>query len=162
MIDVGMGVFLAITAWADWKWRKIPNTILFPALLAGLAYHIWTGQWWTAAGGVICGFAVTVVPVTLRSMGMGDQKLLMAVGAWTSYTDVYWLFVISAALGAVAVICMPWRIGLLGRHLHLVAVGWVGHRKLWLPSYQQSALTIPFAVFIFFAFLIRQLEGTFL
>jgi prepilin peptidase CpaA len=92
-------------------------------------------------------------------MGMGDQKLLMAVGAWTSYMDVYWLVLLSAALGVAGVCCMPKRIGVLCRHLYFIAVGWKGHRKLWLPNTKQSALTLPFAVLIFVAYLIRQLEG---
>ncbi|RNB82799.1 prepilin peptidase [Brevibacillus fluminis] len=161
-MGVYLGVFLAIAAFFDWKWRKLPNWFLLPVMLAGLAYQMAEGTWWTAAGGLASGFAITVVPVAMRAMGMGDQKLLMAVGAWTSTADVYWLVVLSAFLCIVVVLCRPQRIRRLGRHLYLAVMGLAAHRRLWLPDIQQSALTVPFAVYVCGAFWIRQAAGIWL
>lgn len=155
MIVVLLAVCLAFAAWSDWKRRKISNWLLFPMMATGLLYQLWTGQGLMALGGLTGGFVLTVVPVVLRAMGMGDQKLLMAAGVWLGFAEIYWLFLVSALLCVGSMLFMPQRLGLLGRHLFTLAAGWRGHRKLWFPSYQQSAWSIPFAVFFFAAFLIR-------
>ncbi len=83
---------------------------------------------------------------------MGDQKLLMAVGAWTSFTEVYQLFLLSVAASVVVVCSSPVRIALLLQNLRLLLVGWKGHRELWFPSLSKSALTIPYAVYVLAGF----------
>lgn len=108
-----------------------------------------------ALGGLAGAFVLTAGPVAFKGMGMGDQKLLMAVGAWSSWAEVYTLFLHSLWLCLMAVMFYPkaWR--RLRDNMQTAAAGWLAHRQLWLPGIGQTALSFPYAVLLFGAFLVR-------
>ncbi|EAO7496444.1 prepilin peptidase, partial [Salmonella enterica] len=68
---------LLVAAWSDLRRRKIPNMCTVPMMVTGLGYQCLNGMGWLALTGLTCGFLLTVVPVLIKGMGMGDQKLLM-------------------------------------------------------------------------------------
>lgn len=159
MIGFVLGTVLVIAAWSDWKHRKISNWLVFPTMVTGFAYQAWTGPLMNSLGGIACGFAIAFIPVILRSMGMGDQKLLMAIGAWTGPSEVFVLFLLSALLCVVALLFVPHRINKLWHHFRILAAGWKSQHAVWLPSIHATAMTIPFAVPLSGAYLIRQIGG---
>ncbi|UFJ40582.1 A24 family peptidase [Brevibacillus humidisoli] len=151
--------FLLVAACWDWRFRKVPNALLFPSMLLGISYQIWIGGGWRSAGGVGIAFVLSFLPVVLRSMGMGDQKLLMAVGAWTSGQVVYTLFLLSLLIGMCLLLCRPHRWRSLHDNLLRLSAGWLAHRQIWLPSHEQSAMALPYAVCLFLAFCLWSWEG---
>ncbi|MBR8659842.1 MULTISPECIES: prepilin peptidase [Brevibacillus] len=155
MKEAVLFALLAAAAWSDWRCRKVPNRLTMPAMAAGLLYQWQSGAGWLALGGLLGAFLLTVGPVAVRGMGMGDQKLLMAVGAWTSWAEVYPLFLHSLLLCLAVVCCRPktWR--RLRFNLHGLAAGWIAHRQLWLPGRAESALVFPYAVFLLAAYLLQ-------
>jgi len=154
-------VFLLVAACWDLCSRKVPNVLLFPSMLFGLLYQIWLGKGWLSAGGICIAFLLSFLPVALRGMGMGDQKLLLVVGAWTSGQAVYTLFLHSLLIALCLLGCRPqcWRV--LLANLSKLSAGWLVHRQIWLPNQQQSALALPYAVCLFLAYCIwgREVGG---
>lgn len=68
----------------DLKWRRIPNYLTLPGILAGFAIHFVGSGWW----GLLLAFSGTLLaPCVLsllhggKGLGMGDIKLAAALGA---------------------------------------------------------------------------------
>ncbi len=144
---------LLISAVCDWKRRKVPNGLLFPVMAAGFVYQYSMNHLSTGVIGAAAAFALTFIPVVCKGMGMGDQKLLMAVGSWLSASEVYTLFLYSICAGLFTLIFNPIKWHQTGINLTTFIAGWVAHRDLWLPDHKQSALSLPYAVCLFFAYL---------
>ncbi|MDR7319508.1 A24 family peptidase [Brevibacillus nitrificans] len=155
MSDAVLLGLLAIAACCDWRQRKVPNKLTLPLLVLGLCYQWQAGTIWQAWSGVAGAFILTVGPVAFRGMGMGDQKLLMAVGAWSSWTEVYPLFVYSLLLCLLSVLLLPRTWSRLRDNLQKLSAGWQAHRQLWLPEAGQAAISFPYAVFLLGAFCIQ-------
>ncbi|RNB54256.1 prepilin peptidase [Brevibacillus gelatini] len=157
MTTVLLGSLLTIAAWCDWRHRKIPNALTSSAIMLGCCYQWYTGTFWTSLSGVMGAFLLTAIPVACKGMGMGDLKLLMAVGAWSGWTEVYPLFLHSMVLCVLFVLLYPRSWPRLGKNLFVMAAGWTAHRQLWLPGVEKTAFAFPYAVFLLGAFLLRHL-----
>lgn len=76
----------------DLRQRRIPNFLVFPAALAGLAINFY-GQGWSGLAfglkGLGLGFLLLFIPYVVGGMKAGDVKFLMAIGAFTGATDVF-------------------------------------------------------------------------
>lgn len=84
MISV-LVVVLAIATVSDFKNRRIPNLLLFPALSLALILHTMSGGadgLITAAGGLFVGLAMFLPLYAVHGMGAGDVKLLSVVGCF--------------------------------------------------------------------------------
>jgi len=158
MNGVVLAGLLVAAAFCDWRRRKIPDWLTLPLIAAGLWQQWQAGSAWTAWGGVAGAFLLTVGPVACRGMGMGDQKLLMAVGAWSSWTEVYLLFTSAILLCLLSIALLPRAWSRLRYNLQKIAIGWSAHRQLWLPGKGEAAISFPFAVFLLGAYGIRQLS----
>src|SRR6476660_6881099 len=69
----------------DIRQRRIPNYLTVPAALAGLLFHSFAPTGWgilTSLGGFAVGFGLLLLPWILGGGGMGDVKLLAALGTW--------------------------------------------------------------------------------
>lgn len=84
--DLALTVLVIVVAIFDGKLRRIPNRIVFPAMLIGSISHLgWPGELGRAAGaiGIVVGFLLLLFPYAAGGMKAGDVKLLMAIGAFT-------------------------------------------------------------------------------
>jgi|GEM_PF-612051 len=151
---------LFVSACWDWRRRKVPNGLLIPTIVGGTIFQIAKGDGLTALFGVGTAFLLTLFPVLLKGMGMGDQKLLIAAGVWLPVSELYSLFLQSICVGLLFTLCIPHKWQQLKENLHAVAVSWVAHRHVWIPAREQSAQTLPYAVCLFIAYLFQLLaEG---
>ncbi|MFY0545780.1 A24 family peptidase [Brevibacillus sp. H7] len=157
MRDVALFLLLMAAACSDWRCRKVSNYLTFPFMAAGLLYQLLLGTGEAALTGVLCAFALSLLPTLFRGMGMGDQKLLMAAGAWTSHSEVYLLFLYSLCSCMLVALCKPERWPRLWGNMILLAAGWSGHHQLWLPGRTSSALSLPYAVHLLAACLFDRL-----
>ncbi|MGG1662945.1 A24 family peptidase [Brevibacillus sp. NRS-1366] len=155
MMSMVVFSLLAIAAWFDWQRRKVPNMLTFPVLAAGLLYQWHAGSVAVALTGVAGAFLLTVGPVVFKGMGMGDQKLLMAVGAWSSWAEIYPLFLHSIWLCLLFILIYPRSWSRLRDNLRAMATGWIAHRQFWLPGMDRTALSFPYAVLLLGAFLFQ-------
>ncbi|NGQ96437.1 prepilin peptidase [Brevibacillus sp. SYP-B805] len=146
MTQAAVFFLLGSAAFLDWKARRIPNLLVFSFMLAGFLWQLSRGQGIASLGGVGFAWAITFLPVLMNGMGMGDQKLLMAFGAWTSWGEVYEAVVWSLLSCLVVLACSPQTWRRLADNMVRLAAGWIAHHTLWFPSRQESALSLPYAV----------------
>jgi prepilin peptidase CpaA len=97
-------LFVIVAAALDLGTKKIPNWITVPAALAGLVFHAaapaGSGILWALAGFAV-GFSLLLLPWLLGGGGMGDVKLLAALGVWLGPLTILIVFGASAVIGAV-------------------------------------------------------------
>lgn len=76
---------VVIASIADLRFRIVPNWLVFPFMLSGLAVSSYLGGWsgavWSLLG-LALGVAACGVLVALHALGMGDLKLCAAIGCW--------------------------------------------------------------------------------
>lgn len=81
-----LAALFALTAGiTDYRWRRIPNWLTYPAVPIAILLHTFAGGWPGAASslkGVGLGLAILLPFVLLRSLGGGDWKLVGAMGAF--------------------------------------------------------------------------------
>jgi prepilin peptidase CpaA len=80
-----LGALLAVASAADVAQRRVPNAVVLPIALAGIASRWLAGgpgsaAWGLAAGGIV--FALLLVPWMAGKLGGGDAKLAAAVAVW--------------------------------------------------------------------------------
>src|SRR5437764_10721173 len=80
-----VAAFAALCAVVDYRSQRIPNWLTVPAAVLGLAYSTLAphgiGLGWSLAGFFV-GFSLLILPWLLGGGGMGDVKMLAALGAW--------------------------------------------------------------------------------
>jgi len=105
-----VAIFTLLCAVLDYRTRKIPNWLTVSAAVIGLGYHTVApqgiGPLWALAGFAV-GFSLLIVPWLLGGGGMGDVKMLAALGTWLGPLLVLVAFgggAFLASLGAIAVL----------------------------------------------------------
>ncbi len=81
---IGISIF-------DIRERRIPNFLVFPAILIGLTLNLILRGWGGLVfglKGLAVGFALLFIPYLVGGMKAGDVKFLAAIGAFTGATDV--------------------------------------------------------------------------
>lgn len=112
-IDVCSLLLLALCAYWDIRFRKIPNWATLPGIVLGLGmnslFRGWVGL--RASGiGFLVGFAALLVLFVLSWMGGGDVKLMAAVGALKGYPFVVSALFYSLIVGVViGVVMLIWN-----------------------------------------------------
>lgn len=108
---------LGAAVWHDVRARRIPNAVVFPGALAGLALHALlpagaglAGLFGSpmgglglvsALGGLGLGLAVLLPMYALRLMGAGDVKLLAMVGAFVGAGQILAVALVTLAAGGI-------------------------------------------------------------
>ncbi|MGA7830106.1 MAG: prepilin peptidase [Terracidiphilus sp.] len=109
-------VVLAIATFTDLRSRRIPNWLVLPYLLAGVAISPWRSDWhgvrlgfWHGLGqscaGVALGFLIYGLLFWMGGMGAGDVKLCAAIGAWIGPVQSFWAMFFTAIAGGMVVLC---------------------------------------------------------
>lgn len=99
---VAIVIGLIAAVW-DVKYRKIPNWLTFPAMIAGVLlnelgnYHDWSFP----LLGLAVGFLLLVIPHLCGGIGAGDVKLLMALGAVLGPKGVFGTTIYGAVAGGL-------------------------------------------------------------
>ncbi len=107
VFTAAVGLFTGLAAVTDLRSRRVPNVLTVPTALAGLAYHVIAPDGWglvTSLGGFALGFVLLLVPALSGGGGMGDVKLLAALGAWLGPLYILMAFAASAVAAAVLAI----------------------------------------------------------
>jgi prepilin peptidase CpaA len=95
---------LAVATFTDLRSRRIPNWLVLPFLVAGLVVPAWLHGWHgfgQSLEGFGLGAAVFGVLSWIGGMGMGDVKLVAAIGAWIGPQQLLFAMVITAMAGGL-------------------------------------------------------------
>lgn len=95
---------LAVATFTDLRSRRIPNWLVLPFMAAGVGVSVWTQGWqglFQSFGGLGLGLLLFGVLAALGGMGMGDVKLVAAVGAWVGPSQLFLALVVTGLAGGV-------------------------------------------------------------
>ncbi len=104
-----VGVYTLIAAVLDFRLHRIPNYLTVPTAIAGVAFHVLAPSgWglWTSLAGFAVGFSLLLLPWLLGGSGMGDVKLLAALGAWLGPRLTLVAFAVSIGAAALIAVCV--------------------------------------------------------
>jgi prepilin peptidase CpaA len=95
---------LVVATFTDLRSRRIPNWLVLPFLIAGLIVPTVAHGWHslaTSAEGFGLGLLVYGGLAIFAGMGMGDVKLVAAIGAWVGPRQLLFAMVLTAMAGGV-------------------------------------------------------------
>lgn len=144
-----VALYTAAAAVSDFRTRRVPNWLTLPAALGGLAFHTFAPQGWgftTSLAGLAVGFALLLIPFLLGGGGMGDVKLLAALGAWLGPRLMLAAFAVSMVLATVITLAILAYVAVRRYVLDVEPenVTASGETVVQSPGYFRQAL--PFAV----------------
>ena len=105
-----LGWMLLLLAAIDWRVQLLPDVLTLPLLMAGLAvtYFVSPETWSDHLIGAVAGFvvlgAIALLYRRLRhreGLGLGDAKLLAALGAWVAWQGLPTVLLWGSMLGLV-------------------------------------------------------------
>jgi prepilin peptidase CpaA len=154
-----LAVFLAVWAGAlDWRYRRIPNWLTLPGILAGIALnttaHGWSGAK-TALLGAGLGLLILLPFVLIKALGAGDWKLIGAIGACLGPARLVAVLIGSIFVAGVMAMGLIVYKGRVRQALHNIARMLRAFLTLHLPGPEVSldnpdAVKIPFGVAVAF------------
>ena len=104
-------IVLTIAIFTDIRSRRIPNWLVLPFMVAGLivpaCFDGWHGLLHSVEGFGLGALVFGVISV-VGSMGMGDVKLVAAIGAWIGPHQLVLAMVLTAMAGGL--IALAWAI----------------------------------------------------
>lgn len=154
-LPILVGAFVLAAAVTDLRQRRVPNYLTVPAALLGLAYHTLApgghGILFALAGFVI-GFLLLLLPWILGGGGMGDVKLLAALGTWLGPVMILVAFGVSAfvaaglAAGVMGINTL--QNGIMSTRRRYLATGHGGHVSMPENALENAKKrrVLPFAV----------------
>jgi prepilin peptidase CpaA len=150
VVSIGVLMVTSVAAGFDVRTQKIPNLLVFPAMLTALGYYTLTQGWQGllfSLGGLATGIALLLLPYLMRGMGAGDAKLLGVVGAClgTQRTVVAFLFiaVVGCLCGLVVVVVHRRRFKGYFQQLRLTAQTFILTRRYVPVETAAAASTRP-------------------
>lgn len=125
---------LTVASFTDLRSRRIPNWLVIPFLLTGVAVSAWLRGWLglgQSFAGLGMGFLVFGVLFLMGGMGAGDVKLCAAIGAWIGPTQLLTALVLTGIAGGIIALCWAFMGGFVGDMLSGASdfiFGWMNHR----------------------------------
>jgi prepilin peptidase CpaA len=101
-------IVLAVATFTDLRFRRIPNWLVLPFLLAGIAVSGWFCGWHgigQSFAGLGLGVLIYGFFFCLGGMGAGDVKLCAAIGAWIGPGQLFIALVLTGIVGGIMVLC---------------------------------------------------------
>ena len=112
---------LLYLAYIDWKTFRLPNAMTFPLIFLGIAFNVVSDLRLTSPSsaciGAFLGYAsIWALNAGYRllknrnGIGMGDAKLLAALGAWLGWGSLPSILLIASTTGIIGgIIWLQWR-----------------------------------------------------
>ncbi len=110
-------VVLVVATFTDLRSRRIPNWLVLPFLVIGIAlsgwFHGWRGVEHSLEGMALGGLLFGIIGL-MGGMGMGDVKLCAAIGAWIGPGQLLTALVLTGIVGGIMALCWAAAGGFLG------------------------------------------------
>jgi prepilin peptidase CpaA len=101
-------IVLAVATFTDLRSRRIPNWLVAPFFVGGVAVSAWM-HGWHGVGQSFAGFGVGILLYGflfwMGGMGAGDVKLAAAIGAWIGPGQLFFALVVTAMAGGLMAFC---------------------------------------------------------
>lgn len=142
---VTLTVFVVAVAIFDLRQRRIPNFMVFPAALIGLALHLMGGGlsgFLFALKGLGLGFGLLFIPYLVKGMKAGDVKFVMAIGAFTGAAGIARVLLVTVLfypLLAVAVVARERKFGVTWLRFRRIFYNFTG---FFLPGMRLYAVRL--------------------
>lgn len=110
-------IVLAIATFTDLRSRRIPNWLVLPFLVLGIAASGWLHGWHgigQSFEGIGLGALLFGILCWMGGMGMGDVKLCAAIGAWIGPGQLVTALVLTGMTGGIMALCWAAAGGFLG------------------------------------------------
>jgi prepilin peptidase CpaA len=139
---------LAVASFTDLRSRRIPNWLVLPFMVAGIAVSGWL-HGWHGINQSVCGMALAAAVLgaffCMGGMGMGDVKLYVAIGAWIGPSQLLLAMVITGMAGGV--MALGWAVcgGFVGDLLSGVGDLIFSLKKHGLHPHPELVLANPLA-----------------
>jgi len=101
-------IVLGVATFTDLRSRRIPNWLVLPFLVAGIAVGGWQHGWQGighSLEGAGLGVLIYGILFWMGGMGAGDVKLCASVGAWIGPGQLFIALVLAGLAGGVMVLC---------------------------------------------------------
>ena len=101
-------IVLAVACFTDLRSRRIPNWLVLPFLVAGVAVSSWVeGRHGIEQSleGLGLGLLIYGFLFWMGGMGAGDVKLCAAIGAWIGPSQLFIALVLTGMAGGIMVLC---------------------------------------------------------
>jgi len=155
-------VLAAICTVTDIRQRKIYNVVTLPAMGVGLALSLVLGGLRSAlqsAGGILVGFVIGLILVSIQALFGGDLKLLMALGSFVGPKAIIHIVLLGIVLLGIQGVFTLLTKGALRRTaenmLRWAFLTWNGSK---VPL-AKSGITMPAAPAFLLATIITVLKG---
>lgn len=142
---IAVTLFVITVAIFDLRERRIPNFLVFPAMLLGLmlnAFNHGLDGFLFAIKGLGLGFSLLLIPYLVRGMKAGDVKFAMAIGTFSGAAGIVRILL-------VTVLCYPLFASIVVIRDKKLAVTWLRFRRLlfnflgfFVPSLKLYALKL--------------------
>lgn len=147
-IAVWPTIVLVLAAAVTDVWnRRIPNALVLPFLLLGIATSA-IARGWSGLGQSLLGVLLAVAALGLfcflGGMGLGDLKLCAAVGAWIGPSQLLIALVMTTLIGGVMAVVWAITGGFL-KEVLVGAAGLVLGRRKGLTLANPAARKMPYA-----------------
>jgi len=112
---------LLCLAYIDWRTFRLPNTITFPLIFLGITFNAFSDLRLSTPSSALMGALVGYTSLwalnagyrllkNRNGIGMGDAKLLAALGAWLGLSALPSILLIASVTGiAGGIIWLQWR-----------------------------------------------------
>lgn len=126
IIAIGLTLFVVLVAIYDLRERRIPNLIVFPALLLGVFLNTlefgWVGLLFALKGAGL-GFAILFIPYLVKGMKAGDVKFVMAIGSFVGSATIVRVLLIT-------LLCYPVLAAIVVIRDGKLAITWLRFRRV--------------------------------
>jgi len=106
---IPVALFMTACAAIDYRTHRIPNWLTVSGAILGLLYSIVAphgiGPLWSLVG-LATGFSLLILPWILGGGGMGDVKMLAALGAWLGPLGILMAFGLGSVLAVIGMIAV--------------------------------------------------------
>jgi prepilin peptidase CpaA len=139
-------IVLAVATFTDLRNRRIPNWLVLPFLVVGIAASTWLHGWHglgQSFAGLGLGLLLYGFLFWMGGMGAGDVKLAAAIGAWIGPNQLFIALVVTAMAGGLMV--LGWAI--CGGFIKDMFKGTGDHLKRKMPYAPAIAVGTLFSFF---------------
>jgi len=143
-------ILLGVATYTDLRWRRIPNTLTFPAVGLGLILYLVLGGWkglLLSMSGALLAPCILVLAHGGKGPGMGDIKLAAAIGALVGPPlAVVAMLMSMIAGGVVALIWMSKEWGMFGHGWLSAGIGKMMPARPKAVGGEPGNITIPYGL----------------